>query len=225
LVELAEGGTLLLNEIGELSYPLQVKLLQFLDTFSFTRVGGEKNLAVNIRLIAATNRDLRSEVSEGRFRKDLYYRLDVFSIHVPSLRERNEDIPLLVKEILSGLAASMVMETPAVDFGALRLLCRYSWPGNVRELKNVLERSLILSHGETIGVQHLVGMSETEGTASRLDLTKPLNRSLNDILGETERGLIQEALRRSGGIKSEAARTLGISPFALARHMEKLGIR
>jgi PAS domain S-box-containing protein len=226
LIELAEGGTLLLNEIGELSYPLQGKLLQFLDTFSFTRLGGETNVTANVRLITATNNNLSSEVSEGRFRKDLYYRLDVFSIHVPSLRERNEDIPALVKEILSKLAANMALqETPAVSFDALRLLSLYSWPGNVRELRNVLERSIILSGGKTIGVQHLVGMSETKGADSLLDHVKPLHRSLHDILGETERALIQEALKRSGGKKSEAARTLGISPFALARHMDKLGIR
>ena len=226
LIELAEGGTLLLNEIGELSYPLQGKLLQFLDTFSFTRVGGEKKVTVNIRLITATNRDLGSEVSEGRFRKDLYYRLNVFPIHVPSLRERKEDIPLLVKEIVSELTANMALQKPAeLDFEALRRLCLYSWPGNVRELRNVLERSLILSHGQTIGVRHLVGIGETEGTNSLLDRRMPLNRTLNDILVETERSLIQDALRCSCGKKSEAARILGISPLALARHMEKLGIR
>ncbi len=226
LIELAEGGTLLLNEIGELSYPLQGKLLQFLDTFCFTRVGGEKKVAVNIRLIAATNRDLGSEASEGRFRKDLYYRLNVFPIHVPPLRERKEDIPLLVKEIVSVLADNMALQKPAeLGFEALRRLCLYSWPGNVRELRNVLERSLILSHGQTIGVRHLVGMGETEGTVSLLDSRMPLKRSLNDILEETERSLIQEALRCSCGKKSEAARILGISPFALARHMEKLRIR
>ena len=225
LMELAEGGTLLLNEIGELSNVLQGKLLTFLDTFSFTRVGGEKKVTVNIRLLAATSKDLRSEVSEARFRKDLYYRLDVFPIHVPTLRERNEDIPVLVKEILSRLSASMVLrETPSVSFDALRLLCLYSWPGNVRELINVLERSLILCRGETIGVQHLVGMGETEKADSLVDPSKPLNRSLHDILGETERTLIEEALRRSGGNKAEAARCLGISPFALARHMTKLEI-
>lgn len=225
LMELAEGGTLLLNEIGELSHVLQGKLLTFLDTFSFTRVGGEKKVTVNIRLLAATSKDLRSEVTEARFRKDLYYRLDVFPIHVPTLRERNEDIPVLVKEILSRLSASMVLrETPSVSFDALRLLCLYSWPGNVRELINVLERSLILCRGETIGVQHLVGMGETEKADSLVDPCKPLNRSLHDILGETERTLIEEALRRSGGNKAEAARYLRISPFALARHMTKLKI-
>jgi PAS domain S-box-containing protein len=203
LIELAEGGTLLLNEIGELSYPIQGKLLQFLDTFSFARVGGEKKVTVNKRLIAATNRDLGSEVCVGRFRKDLYYRLNVFPIHVPSLRERKEDIPLLVKEIVSVLTANMALQKPAeLDFGALRRLCMYSWPGNVRELRNVLERSLILSRGATIGVQHLVGMGESEGADSLLDTAKPLNRSLYDILGETERALIQEALRRSDGKKA-----------------------
>ncbi|MFC1834301.1 sigma-54 dependent transcriptional regulator [Thermodesulfobacteriota bacterium] len=150
LVELAEGGTLLLNEIGELAPALQVKLLTFLDTFSLTRVGGEKSITVNVRLIAATNRDLYLEVSEGRFRADLYYRLNVFAIRVPPLRERAEDIPLLVRDILGELAGEMQLSrAPDVTPEVPGSLCRYNWPGNVRELRNVLERAMILSRGSS----------------------------------------------------------------------------
>ena len=149
LLELAEGGTLLLNEIGELSLPLQSKLLTFLDARKFTRVGGEKEITVNARLIAATNRDLEKEVEEGRFRKDLFYRLNVFSIAAPPLRERREDIPILVQEILAKLRIEMNIDgAPTIDASLMRTFKNYDWPGNVRELHNVLERALIHSQGK-----------------------------------------------------------------------------
>ncbi|MBM3301276.1 MAG: sigma 54-interacting transcriptional regulator, partial [Deltaproteobacteria bacterium] len=151
LLELAEGGTLLLNEIGDLSPQLQAKLLTFLDTQSFTRVGGEKNIAVNARLVAATNRELEREVELGTFRKDLYFRLNVFSITVPPLRERIEDLPILVNELLKALSEKIgLLEIPPVDHGAMEALVRYEWPGNVRELRNVIERALILCRGKRI---------------------------------------------------------------------------
>ncbi len=148
LLELAEGGTLFLNEIGELSPLMQAKLLTFLDTFSFTRLGGEKSIRVNTRLIAATNRDLRAEVRDGRFRKDLYYRLNVIAIRVPPLRERPEDIPLILNRIVGSPFKEMqFMTTPKIHSEAMKALCWYCWPGNVRELRNVLERTLIISRG------------------------------------------------------------------------------
>ena len=156
LLELAEGGTLFLNEIGELSPLMQAKLLTFLDTFSFTRLGGEKSISVNTRLIAATNRDLWAEVKDGRFRKDLYYRLNVIAIRVPPLRERPEDIPLISNRIVGSLCKEMqFMTTPKIHSEAMKALCRYSWPGNVRELRNVLERTLIISRGNNIRLSHL----------------------------------------------------------------------
>lgn len=225
LVELAEGGTLLLNEIGELSPVLQGKLLTFLDTFSFTRVGGERSHTVSIRLIAATSKDMEAEVAESRFRRDLYYRLNVFPIRLPALRERSEDIPVLVQKLLLKLVAKLGLPaTPEVELDAVQILCRYSWPGNVRELMNILERSLMLSRGETIRASHL-NLGETSGTHVSAGLDSLPGRSLSAILDETERSLIQEALRRSGGTKSVAARTLGISSYALARHMAKLGLQ
>ncbi len=223
LVELAEGGTLLLNEVGELSQILQAKLLTFLDTFSFTRVGGEKSVTVNVRLIAATNRELEKEVSEGRFRKDLFYRLNVFSLRVPPLRDRVDDIPLLVARIMGQLAADMQMPAvPEIDAAAFDKLCRYNWPGNVRELRNVLERALILSRGGSLGAEH-VGLGSGQPSADSLAANLPTGKTLYQILGDLERSLIEEALQRSAGKKHEAARLLGISRFALTRHMSKLG--
>ena len=223
LVELAEGGTLLLNEVGELSQILQAKLLTFLDTFSFTRVGGEKSVTVNVRLIAATNRELEKEVSEGRFRKDLFYRLNVFSIRVPPLRDRVDDILLLVARIMTQLAADMQLPTvPEIDATAFDTLCRYNWPGNVRELRNVLERALILSRGGPLGSEH-VGLGSGQPCANPLAANLPSGKTLYQILGDLERSLIEEALRRSAGKKYEAARLLGISRFALTRHISKLG--
>ncbi|MFH0957221.1 MAG: sigma 54-interacting transcriptional regulator, partial [Pseudomonadota bacterium] len=224
MLELAEGGTLLLNEIGELAPQTQSKLLTFLDTFSFARVGGEKKITVNTRLIAATNRDLWTEVSDGHFRKDLFYRLNVFDINVPPLRDRLEDIPVITNSILKRLCKEMQLSSvPGINSLAMKALRSYAWPGNVRELRNVLERALIISRGNTIFVDHL-SLEHTEPITALEELTVPLGRSLYDVMGETERRIIEGALDHSGWKKQKAARLLGISRFALVRHMTKLGI-
>jgi transcriptional regulator with PAS, ATPase and Fis domain len=225
LLELAEGGTLLLNEIGELSLGLQSKLLTFLDTLSFTRVGGEKKITVNIRLIAATSRNLDRELAESRFRKDLFYRLNIFPIHLPLLRDRKKDIPILVKELLVRLASTMGLpHTPEVSPDALRLLSRHSWPGNVRELRNILERAVILSRGGIIRPDHII-LGDTEEKPSRESPHHiARNNPLNTAVGETQRALIEEALRASNGKKQEAARLLGISRYAFARLLRKIGM-
>ncbi len=151
LLELAEGGTLLLNEIGELSPALQAKFLTFLDTRTFTRVGGQQEMRVNTRILAATNRDLPQEVSDGRFRSDLYYRLSVLPIRIPPLRDRTEDLPILVPELLSWLAKDLKMGfSPELTAEDMAKLYNYHWPGNIRELRNVLERAIILSDGGVI---------------------------------------------------------------------------
>ena len=151
LLELAEGGTLLLNEIGELPLSLQSKLLTFLDTRSFLRVGGEKPINVNARIISATNRSLDDEVEEGRFLSALFYRINVFGITVPPLRDRIEDIPVLMEEIMSRLAVELQLtHLPYVDPAFAIALTRYDWPGNVRELRNALERALMLSDGHEL---------------------------------------------------------------------------
>ena len=223
MLELAEGGTLLLNEIGELSPLMQAKLLTFFDTFLFTRVGGEKVVSVNMRPIAATNRDLHKEVSEGSFRMDLFYRLNVLSINVPPLRERLEDLTTIANQILIRLCEKLhINSLPRIQSNAIEALRNYSWPGNIRELRNVFERGLILSRGQTICIGHL-GLGKSELSQDPEAQMQP-ERSLYKAIGDTERRLIENALRRATGKRHEAARLLGISRFALTRHMVKLGI-
>ncbi|MEW6352543.1 MAG: sigma 54-interacting transcriptional regulator [Thermodesulfobacteriota bacterium] len=221
LLELAEGGTLLLNEIGELIPSLQSKLLTFLDTRSFTRVGGRELVRVSARLIAATNRDLEKEVADGRFRQDLYYRLNVFSIRVPALRERLEDLPALIKEILSELGADMQLTAlPEIDVPTIERLNHYNWPGNVRELRNVLERALIISREGKLEVD-LFGTEEKVSRGWSLTVDFPGEKSLTQILDELTDSMVAEALHRSQGKRQEAAQLLGISRHALKRFLKK----
>jgi PAS domain S-box-containing protein len=223
LLELAEGGTLLLNEIGELPLPLQAKLLTFLDTRKFTRVGGEREVSVNARLIAATNRDLDKEVEEGRFRKDLFYRINVFSLSIPPLRERLEDIPLLVQELLTGLQRELqITALPITDSRTMESLKGYHWPGNVRELRNVLERALIVSDGKHLRV-HLP-TSKPEQTEPGFEVRLDPHRSLHEVTDEVIHLLCTEALRVSRGNKKRAAQILRISRDSLYRYMAKFGM-
>ncbi len=229
MVELAEGGTLLLNEIGELSLPLQAKLLTFLDTFTFTRVGGEKSISVNERLIAATNRELLKEVAEGRFRKDLFYRINVFSIALPPLRDRLEDIPILVEALLASLAERLSLrEAPKVDPEGMELLKAYHWPGNIRELRNVLERGLILGDMRRITAAHItLGLqAQDESLDIEPSFTIHLSEgiSLHDALLEAKKFLLTESLRRAGGNIGEAARLLGISRDSFFHQRKSAGI-
>jgi DNA-binding NtrC family response regulator len=224
LVELAEGGTLLLNEIGELSTGLQAKLLTFLDTYSFTRVGGEKTITVSARIMAATNRNLDKEVANGRFRQDLFYRLNVFSIEVPPLRERSEDIPFLVRQILNQLTEEMRLpEKPEIDLVDMDSLLQYSWQGNVRELRNVLERATILSKGRYLRFD-VPASHELEAPCGLWTIHFPPRPSLTEAITDMRRKLVQEALRYSGGNKMRASRLLGISRYALRRQMRALGM-
>ena len=227
LLELAEGGTLLLNEIGELPFPLQAKLLTFLDTRKFTRVGGEKEITVNVRLIAATNRNLQKEVEAGRFRNDLFYRIDVLSITVPPLRERREDIPILIAEILSQLHSEFEFTAPpSLDAATMELLKRYSWPGNVRELRNVLERAVIVSDGGTIDLTALQLRMDKEGPKTEWSFSTsfPFGSTLQDVTDELTKSLVVETLRLCAGNKRKAAKNLGISRDTLYRHMKKFGM-
>ncbi|MBM3301708.1 MAG: sigma 54-interacting transcriptional regulator, partial [Deltaproteobacteria bacterium] len=224
LLELAEGGTLLLNEIGELPLRLQAKLLTFLDTRTLTRVGAETTVPVNARLIAATNRNLETEVAEGRFRSDLLFRLDVLSLTAPPLRERLEDLPVLVTRIVEQLAREMQLpHVPAIDPETVKALASYDWPGNIRELRNVLERALILSDRGGIS---FVDLAVSGGAPSEwsFKVTFPEQHSVNDVTDEVKRALISEALRRSEGSRQRAADLLGISRFSLFRMMKTLGM-
>ncbi|MBI5251544.1 MAG: sigma 54-interacting transcriptional regulator [Desulfomonile tiedjei] len=223
LLELADGGTLLLNEVGELSFLLQAKLLTFLDTRSFTRVGGEKNITINARLLAATNRDMRKEVEDGRFRRDLFFRLNVLSIDLPPLRKRMEDLPVLVKEILEDIAREIRLpEIPTLDHPTIDSLAKYHWPGNVRELRNVLERAAILSKHERIGLSTLGLYSQDEEWAYTVGF--PENKSLSELTNEFRRAIVLEALRRTKGKRQEAARLLGITRYSLKHYMKVLGL-
>ncbi len=225
LLELAEGGTLLLNEIGELTLSLQSKLLTFLDTRSFLRVGGEKSITVNARIIAATNRSLETEVVEGRFLSPLLYRLNVFAIRVPPLRDRIEDIPALLEEIMSMLAKELQLTSlPAIDPASVIALSRYDWPGNVRELRNVLERSLMLSDGQNLKVA-LPSIDASRQRWSHVSGFPENERTLHDVTDEVIKSLCLEALRRCDGNRRCAARTLGIARDSLYRHMKRFGIR
>ena len=219
LVELAEGGTLLLNEIGELPRVLQAKLLTFLDTRSFTRVGGERPIVVDARILAATNRDIHAEVLAGRFRRDLYYRLHVLCLVVPPLRDRFEDIPILVQELMEELASEMQLsECPVLDQNAMERLMKYKWPGNVRELRNVLERALMLWEGGPFPVGAF-GEAAKDDEWSHM-VRFPRNHSMTEVTREVRESLVREALRRTDGNRSRAARMLGITRYSLLRVMK-----
>jgi len=231
LVELAEGGTLLLNEIGELAWPIQAKLLAFLDTKSFTRVGGEKPVVVNARIVAATNRDLRSDVESRKFRQDLFYRLNVLPILVPPLRNRMEDLSILVRDLLTRLSFRLgLSEAPPLEPDALGLLNSYSWPGNVRELENVLERALILSGTGTITKSALVLSQDGDrdgGTAQATalqDWDRLDGSRLNELVDRAKQSLIADGLRRCNGNVTKTAELLGISRGSLKHYMSRLKI-
>jgi PAS domain S-box-containing protein len=231
LVELAEGGTLLLNEVGELTPQLQAKLLTFLDSKSFTRVGGEKMLTVDVRIVAATNRDLYADVATGKFRRDLFYRLNVFTIQVPPLRDRTGDMPILVNDLLVQLAEKMgLARIPPIDPDVMQGLETYNWPGNVRELRNILERALILSGGDPITNRHVSLIdSQHHIPDSHNGTLVPLNDqtigSMPEVLEHIKRELIEKALSQSRGSVTVAASNLGITRESLKHHMRSLGIK
>lgn len=224
LLELAEGGTILLNEIGELELSLQSKLLTFLDTKKLLRVGGQHPVQVSARLIAASHRDLRNEVAKGRFLEPLFYRLSVFPIRIPSLRERVEDLPLLAEELMSELALEMQLdEIPVLDSNHRESLARYGWPGNVRELRNVIERSLMLWRGGRCNLALPGPKVDDKDWCCTVRLAPGL--TLRDATNEVACALSSEVLRRTGGNKKEAANILGISRDALYRLVKKFGIQ
>ncbi|MBI5250876.1 MAG: sigma 54-interacting transcriptional regulator [Desulfomonile tiedjei] len=223
LLELAEAGTILLNEIGELPLALQSKLLTFLDTKSFVRVGGERSIHINARLIAATHRNLEEEVTAGRFLPALFYRLNVFSVNVPSLRNRIEDLPMLCEELMSAIALEMQLtEIPVIEPSVLRGLSRYLWPGNVRELRNVLERALMLwDKGRFELIIPMLAKGPQDWSHA---VSFPRGRSLHQVTDEITELLCKEALHRCKGKRKEAAQILGISRNSLYRYMKRFSI-
>ncbi|MDB4936405.1 MAG: Response regulator of zinc sigma-54-dependent two-component system [Labilithrix sp.] len=216
--ELAQGGTLFLDEIGELSLEAQAKLLRALQEHEIDRVGGTRTIRLDVRIVAATNRDLEALVRDSRFRADLFYRLAVFPIVVPPLRDRREDIPELVAVLLRALAARHVSHLEGVDADALAYLQAYDWPGNVRELQNVLERAAVLAHGTSIGVADLPELQSRlidDAQAPSTPDAPAGAASLKERVDAYERGLVADALARANGNQSEAARQLGASRATL----------
>jgi PAS domain S-box-containing protein len=217
--ELADGGTVFLDEIGELTLELQAKLLRVLQEGVFRRIGSKRERKVDVRIIAATNRDLREEVREQRFRSDLYYRLSVFPIESPPLRDRREDIPLLASYFLSKFQATLGKRIDSIEKSSMQALVAYDWPGNIRELQNVIERSAILCSGDTLIVQEALGdFGVSDGEPGS---------SLTQNLEDAERVSILRALEQSGWkIKGEgnAASCLGINPSTLRSRIKRLGI-
>jgi len=224
LFHVADGGTLFLDEIGELPHSLQVKLLRVIQEKTVRPVGGNKDASVDVRIIAATNRDLHAEAMEGRFREDLYYRLNVIQIPLPPLRARREDIPLLLQHFVAKYARELDKEVDGIDEAAMTKILAHDFPGNVRELENTMERSVALTRGPTIGVEVLPG-SVLEPTARASDRRLPAGGAdLDALLAEYERGLISEALERSGGVKKRAAALLGVSFRSFRYRLDKLGL-
>jgi len=222
-LELAKRGTLFFEEIGNLSLIIQTKLLRALEEKKIERIGGTKSIKVDGRIIAATHRDLEKTVREGSFRENLYYRLNVVLINLPPLRERKDDIPLLVEHFLRRYSSESEGKLKYVPLETLDLLMRYSWPGNVRELENVIERAVVMGKGDTILAQDLPLEIQKNSRLSRLTL--PWGRlSLKERVGELEKELITGALEETAWVQTKAAKLLGISRRIIRYKMEKYRI-
>ena len=223
-VEEADGGTIFLDEIADMSRPLQAKLLRFLEDGSFTRVGGTQELRVNVRLIAATNRDIVQAIREDNFREDLFHRLNVVQFRLPPLRERGDDVGLLAEHFLKHFNTSMRKPIRGISPAARKKLCTHHWPGNVRELKNVIERALILEHAPEI---QPVSLPDFQIEAQLHKTAAPVptgNESLDEILGRFERELISGLLERNNFNLNKTAEQLKISRHALRYRMQRLNI-
>jgi len=214
---------LFLDEIGELELDLQPKLLRALERREIQRLGGEKTTSVDVRIIAATNRDLRAMVARGEFREDLYYRLNVVSIQVPPLRERREDIIPLARHFIDESAADLKKDVRGIDPGGVRVLKRYSWPGNIRELKNCLERAVLMCEMSFIREEDLSLRTEYDGTGSGAAQLRLPPDGIQ--LDELEKQAILEALRINSWIQKDAARFLGISSRVMNYKVAKYEIK
>ncbi len=221
--ELADKGTLFLDEIGDVTPALQLKLLRVLQERAFERVGGEETITVDVRVVSATHKDIEAEVAAGRFREDLFYRLHVVPCEVPPLRDRRDDIPALVAHFIAKLAPRTNPAVTGISDAALARLSAYGWPGNVRELENVIEQALVFAEGTALEVAALP--ASVRGGVPDNALTLPgREMSLPDLIEDLERQLIERAYDKSGGVKTETARLLGIKTSALYYKLEKYGI-
>ncbi len=212
--ELAHGGSLFLDEISDIPSAVQIRLLRVLQEKEIERVGGERTIKVDVRIISATNRDLGEAVAKGAFREDLYYRLHIVPLRIPPLRERQGDIELLVRHFIRTISKETGKRITGLSDEAMLLLTAYPWPGNVRELENAIERAIVLCDGEELGVGEFPMGGAPEAGATSLD----------GVLAETERRLIQDALERAGGVKTRTAELLGIKTSALYYKLEKYGL-
>ncbi|NQF16791.1 sigma-54-dependent Fis family transcriptional regulator [Brevibacillus sp. HB1.3] len=227
LLELANGGTLFLDEVGELSLSLQVKLLRFLQDRVFIRVGGIEAISVDVRVIAATNRDLQERIRQELFREDLYYRLNVVPIRMPPLRERKEDIPLLIRHFLAKYGKEAGKHDLCLSAAATEALIAYHWPGNVRQLENTIERAVVLTRGAVIGHEHVLSpiqdnkMSEQPPGHGKISYE---GRTMREIIAQVEQEAIAHALRQERGNKLQTAKRLGISRRALLYKLQMYGL-
>jgi two-component system response regulator PilR (NtrC family) len=227
LFEAAHSGTLLLDEVAELPVAMQVKLLRVLQERKVKPVGGVVEREVDVRIVAATNRDLETEVEKGTFRQDLFYRLDVIRIRLPPLRERREDLPLLVDHFLRKFSAEHGCKVAGVDPEAMQALMAYHFPGNVRELENLIERAVILATGDRLALDAFPSLGRLSAAAPSLTnapLVPESGLDLERVVEDFERSIIISALERTGGNRTEAARLLGVSFRSLRYRLSKLGI-
>ncbi|MCF6266168.1 MAG: sigma-54 dependent transcriptional regulator [Desulfuromusa sp.] len=224
LFEEADGGSIFLDEIGEMDLSLQVKLLRVLEDLKIRRLGGNRNIEINVRIIAATNADLKAALEHKEFREDLYYRLNVFPIHIPPLRERREDIPLLLEYFLQRFSTEFNKSIRGFSRDALDLMLRYHWPGNVRELRNVVERICIMSNVELIQPAQLPREIWGESPQSEMPFSyeiPPEGIVLDDVVGQVEKELVEKAFRITGGNVAKTARILNVPRGTLRYKLEK----
>ncbi len=220
--EISDGGTLFLDEIGEIDQTVQVKILRVLETRSFERVGGSERIFTDARVVAATNKDLKQLVADGKFREDLFYRLFVVTVTLPTLRERREDIPLLFKSFVAEIAKDNGKTLAGVSDSAMNALCAYDWPGNIRELRNCAERMVVLSRKDILDIDSVpLHIKEGLSPSARRKILAPSTLDLN----RNEESLIRKALDDTGWNVSKAARMLGISRRTLHRKINSLGLK
>jgi transcriptional regulator with PAS, ATPase and Fis domain len=219
LLESADGGTVFLDEIGEMAPSLQAKLLRFLEEKTFKRVGGAADIHVDVRIVAATNRNLEDQVEKGAFRSDLYYRLNVLPIRLPALREHADDVRELVRFFINAFNAEFKKRVTGVSPAGDALLKTYGWPGNVRELRNVVERAMLLAESDRLEIGDFGGLKTGTSSGDPFDLP-----ATGVDLEELERSLVVQALRRSGGNQTKAAALLGLNRDQIRYRVEKFGL-
>ncbi|OPY84387.1 MAG: Transcriptional regulatory protein ZraR [Syntrophus sp. PtaU1.Bin208] len=223
--EEADGGTLFLDEIGELTMPVQVKLLRFLQEREFQRVGGNTNIRADVRIISATNRDLEGMVKEGKFREDLFYRLNVVVMSIPPLRERREDIPILIDHFLKRFTAENGKDIAGISSEARDLLMKYDYPGNVRELENIIERAVVIARNEVLSLEDLPFREEVMAASSGGGIPEEGEGKLRSAMEHLERQMIQDAMEKTAYHQTRAAEMLGLSERMLRYKLKKYALK